>query len=179
MRTMLLASAFCAAAACNAAEDVPPAQAPTTTAMLVPLTPSRPAEPSTARAQTSTETSSDQAGYVHTAPLASTWATSTPGASRDVSPRDDRGNQRDDGATLTPMDQGNSSDELRITASIRKSLMRDSSLSFGAKNVEIITVGTTVTLRGRVKNSDERATIDRLARDAAGVANVDDQLEVR
>jgi hyperosmotically inducible periplasmic protein len=188
MRTILLASALCAAAACNAAEDTPPAQAPTTTAMLVPLTPAQPAVPTTApAAPTSTEASSDKTGYVRTTPSRgspndSTWTAAPEVAtpSTDVPGRDNtRVNQRDRQGTLTPMDQGSSSDEIRITASIRKSLMADGSLSFMAKNVKVITVGTKVTLRGTVKNADERTTIERRARDAAGVSDVDDQLEVK
>ncbi len=191
MRTVLLASALSVAAACNAAEDTPPAQAPTTTAMLVPLTPAQPTVPTTAPvARTTTETSSDPSRYVRARSLPSsdsTWTTSpdpNPTATATDVPlrdlRDDtRVNRPNRQATLTPMDQGNSGDELRITASIRRSLMGDSALSFTAKNVKIITVGTRVTLRGTVKNADERATIERRARDAAGVTDVDDQLEVK
>jgi osmotically-inducible protein OsmY len=90
-----------------------------------------------------------------------------------------RVNARDRNGTLTPMNQGNSSAEIGITAAIRRGVMRDGTLSFTAKNVKIITVGSTVTLRGPVKSDAERTTIENLARQTAGVTTVDDQLEVK
>jgi hyperosmotically inducible periplasmic protein len=88
-------------------------------------------------------------------------------------------NERDrSGATLTPMDQGNSTSETKISAAIRRGIMGDKSLSFTAKNVKVITVGTKVTLRGPVKTERERATIAMLAKQAAGVTDVDNQLEI-
>jgi hypothetical protein len=86
---------------------------------------------------------------------------------------------RDGQGTLTPISQGNSSAEIGITASIRRGVMRDQTLSFTAKNVKIITVGTTVTLRGAVHTEAERTTIEALARQTAGVTEVDDQLDVK
>lgn len=77
------------------------------------------------------------------------------------------------------MDQGSSSAETKITAAIRKGIMADSTLSFTAKNVKVITVGTKVTLRGPVNNAQERAAIAALATQAAGVTAVDNQLEVK
>jgi len=88
-------------------------------------------------------------------------------------------NERDrSGAALTPMDQGGGKDR-DITAAIRRSVVGDSSLSFNAKNVKIITVGGKVTLRGPVKSDAERATIESKAKAAAGVTEVDNQLEVK
>jgi hyperosmotically inducible periplasmic protein len=88
-------------------------------------------------------------------------------------------NDRDRHGALTPMDQGNSADELKITATIRKGMMGDSSLSFTAKNVKIITVGTKVTLRGPVTTDQEKAAIEARAKQTAGVTEVDDQLEIK
>ena len=88
-------------------------------------------------------------------------------------------NERDRGeAAPTPMDQGNSAEDLRITADIRKALMKEDALSFTAKNVKIITRDGQVLLRGPVKTSIEKARIDTIARTIAGVIRVDDQLEV-
>lgn len=88
-------------------------------------------------------------------------------------------NERDrSAAAQTPMDQGNSAEDLRITADIRKALMKDDALSFTAKNVKIITRDASVLLRGPVKTSIEKARIDALARTIAGVLKVDDQLEI-
>ncbi len=82
-------------------------------------------------------------------------------------------------SAVTPIDQGNSKTELAISASIRKAVVADKSLSFTAKNVKIITVGSKVTLRGPVKTEQEKATIEARARQAPGVTEVDDQLEVK
>ena len=88
-------------------------------------------------------------------------------------------NDRDRHGALTPMDQGNSGSEIRITAAIRKGLMADGTLSFTAKNVKVITVGSKVTLRGPVKSDQERATIAALAMQTTGVTAIDNQLEVK
>jgi osmotically-inducible protein OsmY len=87
-------------------------------------------------------------------------------------------NERDRSA-LTPMNQGNSAPETDVTAAIRRGVMSDRTLSFTAKNVKIITVGDKVTLRGPVQSERERSVIESLARNTAGVAEVDDQIEVK
>ena len=81
--------------------------------------------------------------------------------------------------TQTSGDQSNSSADLKITQAIRQALMKDSELSTTAKNIKIITDNGQVTLRGPVKNAQEKAKIDQLARSAAGGAKIDDQLEVK
>jgi hyperosmotically inducible periplasmic protein len=81
--------------------------------------------------------------------------------------------------TQTSGDQSNSSADLKITQAIRQALMKDSELSPTAKNVKIITNNGQVTLRGPVKNAQEKAKIDQLARSAAGGAKIDDQLDVK
>ena len=48
-----------------------------------------------------------------------------------------------------------------------------------AKNIKIITDNGQVTLRGPVKNAQEKAKIDQLARSAAGGAKIVDQLDVK
>jgi len=89
-------------------------------------------------------------------------------------------NERDrSGETQTSGDQSNSSADLKITQAIRQALMKDSELSITAKNIKIITDNGQVTLRGPVKNGQEKAKIDQLARSAAGGAKIDDQLDVK
>ena len=89
-------------------------------------------------------------------------------------------NERDrSGETQTSGDQSNSSADLKITQAIRQALMKDSELSTTAKNVKIITNNGQVTLRGPVKNAQEKAKIDQLAKSAASGAKIDDQLEVK
>ena len=88
-------------------------------------------------------------------------------------------NDRDRRGALTPMDQGGSAAERNITASIRKAVVADKSLSFTAKNVKIITTGSKVTLRGPVKSEEERTAIEARAKQTAGVTEVDNQLEIK
>jgi hyperosmotically inducible periplasmic protein len=89
-------------------------------------------------------------------------------------------NERDrSGKTKTSGDQSNSSADLKITQAIRQGLMKDSELSTTAKNIKVITANGHVTLRGPVKNAQEKAKIDQLARSAAGGAKIDDQLDVK
>jgi hyperosmotically inducible protein len=89
-------------------------------------------------------------------------------------------NERDrSGETKTSGDQSNSSADLKITQAIRQALMKDSELSTTAKNIKIITDNGQVTLRGPVKNAQEKAKIDQLAKSAAGGAKIDDQLDVK
>jgi hyperosmotically inducible periplasmic protein len=89
-------------------------------------------------------------------------------------------NQRDrTGETRTSGDQSNSSEDVKITATIRRAIVKDRSLSTTAKNVKIITADGTVTLRGPVKNEAEKTKIAELAQAAAGNAKIDNQLEVK
>ena len=89
-------------------------------------------------------------------------------------------NERDrSGETQTSGDQSNSSTDLKITQAIRQALMKDSELSMTAKNIKIITDNGQVTLRGPVKNAQEKAKIDQLAKSAAGGAKIIDQLDVK
>jgi hyperosmotically inducible protein len=88
-------------------------------------------------------------------------------------------NVRDrDSKALTPMDQGGTEGDRTITQEIRKALTGSDELSTNAKNVKIITVDGVVTLRGPVKNANEKTTIASIARKASGVKRVDDQIEV-
>jgi osmotically-inducible protein OsmY len=89
---------------------------------------------------------------------------------RNVRDRDDR--------TATPMDQGGSEGDRTITAEIRKQITDNDALSMNAKNVKVITQDGVVTLRGPVKDAQEKTTVAGIARKATGVKRVDDQLEV-
>ena len=90
-----------------------------------------------------------------------------------------RVNERDRGASTTPMDQGNNDSDLKITQKIRQAVMGDGGLSFTAKNVKIITNKGTVVLRGPVKSDDERARIDAAAKSVAGASNVINDIEIK
>lgn len=88
-------------------------------------------------------------------------------------------NARDaDGATLTPLDQGESEADRTITQAIRKEVVSHDALSTNAKNVKIITRDGVVTLRGPVKSAEEKAAIASVATKTSGVTRVDNQLEI-
>ena len=89
-------------------------------------------------------------------------------------------NERDrSGETQTSGDQSNSSENIKITAAIRRALMHEDSLSMTAKNVKIITQNGVVTLRGPVKNAAEKEKIAQIAQSAARQAKIENQLEVK
>jgi osmotically-inducible protein OsmY len=88
-------------------------------------------------------------------------------------------NVRDrDGDTLTAFDQGNSEQDLQITANIRKAIVDDDALSTNAHNVKVITNAGNVVLRGPVETAKEKAVIEAKAKSVAGVVRVNNQLEV-
>jgi hyperosmotically inducible protein len=87
-------------------------------------------------------------------------------------------NKRDrENATLTPGDQGNSKADREMTAKIRRAVVKDKQLSTTAKNIKIITIDGKVTLRGPVKNPQERSIINGIAQKASP-SSLDNQLEV-
>lgn len=79
--------------------------------------------------------------------------------------------------TLTPEDQKETKKDLRITAHIRKNLVRDKSLSVNAQNVKIISRNGVVTLRGPVETETESKKLQEIAQKTRGVVQVDNQLE--
>ena len=89
-------------------------------------------------------------------------------------------NVRDkDDATLTPEDQKETKADIRITAHIRKAVVRDKSLSINAQNAKIITRNGVVTLRGPVANEAESKMLEKIAKKTRGVVKVDNQLEIK
>jgi hyperosmotically inducible periplasmic protein len=81
--------------------------------------------------------------------------------------------------TLTPVDQSNKPEDLKISRELRQSIVKDHDLSTDAKNIKIITIDGRVTLRGPVSTEQEKTTIAARAADIAGPANVHDELEVK
>ena len=89
-------------------------------------------------------------------------------------------NVRDeDNATLTPEDQKETKKDIKITAHIRKAVVKDKSLSMDAQNAKIITRNGMVTLRGPVANEAESKTLEKIAKKTRGVVKVDNQLEIK
>lgn len=112
-----------------------------------------------------------------TTTTANTTAAQNPPAG--TPPDNSKVNTRDRGDTLTPTDQGSSDADIKVTQQIRQAVMKDDSLSFTAKNVKIITVGGKVTLRGPVNTAQERTSIEAAAKKIAGVAQVENLLEIK
>ena len=99
---------------------------------------------------------------------------------QEVKPDNSGKNERDrSGETKTSGDQSNSSEDTKITADVRRAIVKDSSLTMTAKNVKVITAGGIVTLRGPVKSAEEKTKIEQLAAAAAGGAKIDNQLEIK
>jgi hyperosmotically inducible periplasmic protein len=89
-------------------------------------------------------------------------------------------NARDkNNTTLTPEDQKETKKDIRITAHIRKDVVRDKSLSIDAQNAKIITRSGVVTLRGPVATEAESKTLQKIAKKTRGVVKVDNQLEIK
>lgn len=81
-------------------------------------------------------------------------------------------------ATLTPEDQKETTRDRKLTAAIRRAIVKDDALSTNAHNVKIITRGGAVTLRGPVDSAAEKAQLEQLALKVRGVKRVDNQLDV-
>ena len=75
-----------------------------------------------------------------------------------------------------PFDQKNPTDD-DITAKI-VSKMSDTKMAANLENVKVRTQDGKVTLRGLVKTSEEKETVEDIAKDIAGTGNVDSQIEV-
>ena len=96
-----------------------------------------------------------------------------------VEPDNSGRNVRDaDATTKTPGDQSESEPDRTITQNVRQAVTTDDSISTNGKNVKIITVDGTVTLRGPVKSEQEKTNIAAKAQQIAGVKKVDNQLEI-
>jgi osmotically-inducible protein OsmY len=95
-------------------------------------------------------------------------------------PADNTGrNVRDrDESALTAGQQNNNQSDLKITQELRRAITSDKELSTNAHNVKIITKAGVVTLRGPVKDANERAKIAAKAKSVSGVSRVENQLEV-
>jgi hyperosmotically inducible protein len=87
-------------------------------------------------------------------------------------------NVRGRNATKTSGDQFESEADRTISQNIRQAIVADQSVSTNGKNVKIITVDGTVTLRGPVRGEKEKTNIVGKAQQVAGVRRVDNQLEI-
>jgi osmotically-inducible protein OsmY len=87
-------------------------------------------------------------------------------------------NARDSsGATTTPEDQPETEADRKLAASIRRSVVKDKSLSLDAHNAKIIVRSGSVTLRGPVETAAEKDRLQAIAQRTRGVKHIDNQLE--
>lgn len=105
----------------------------------------------------------------------------TPGTEEPMVPPDNsKKNVRDKNKkNPTPMAQGGSSQDLKITKDIRKDITNTKDISTNGKNVKIITKNGMVTLRGPVANEEEKKLIYDIASKVAGPTQVTNDLEVK
>lgn len=78
----------------------------------------------------------------------------------------------------TPQVQSEKKADIAKLQSIRKALINDKSLSSSAKNVKVVVINGTVTLRGVVDSATEKAKVASAAKQYADDSKVLDELEV-
>ncbi len=94
-------------------------------------------------------------------------------------------NSRSNAATENSADRGSIADgqsnrpqDLKLTQTIRRSVIADKALSIDAHNVKIVTVNGHVTLNGVVRSDAEKSAVVAKAVSVAGADNVLDALKV-
>lgn len=97
----------------------------------------------------------------------------------DHRPRGEYFTEVEAGDEITPDKQSENEKDRIITQNIRRAIIADDELSMNGKNIKIITIGGTVTLRGIVENNQERDSIEKKALTVSGVQNIDNQLDVK
>lgn len=80
------------------------------------------------------------------------------------------------GATAEQQKENKSDRE--ITREIRRSVVKDKTLSMKAHNVKIITKDGQVTLKGPVKNAEEKKAVEKAALEVVGKGKVTNDIEV-
>lgn len=76
-------------------------------------------------------------------------------------------------ATRTPQDQSNRTQDRELLAAVRRAIVSDKALSTMAHNVKVLVEGSVVTLRGPVKNAEEKAKVEALAKQVKGITTTD------
>ena len=108
-------------------------------------------------------------------------AATPPSSSSNTAPDADNTakNQPDQAPSATTADkQQNGKSDLDLTASIRRSIVADGSLSTYGHNVKIVVQNGVATLKGPVRSEEEKEAIAAKAADVVGQDHVVDQMEV-
>ena len=97
-----------------------------------------------------------------------------------AAPDNTKRNKRDRNKSEVTADQQkeNSSDR-ELARNIRRAIVKDKSLSTYAHNIKVIVQNGTVTLKGPVHTAEEKSAILAKAKEAAGGANVQDEISVK
>jgi hyperosmotically inducible periplasmic protein len=74
--------------------------------------------------------------------------------------------------------QGNGKTDLQLTASVRQSIVADSSLSTYAHNVKIVVKNGVATIKGPVRTEEEKETVAAKAAAVVGQDHVVNQMEI-
>ena len=89
-------------------------------------------------------------------------------------------NQRDRSASEPTADQQKENRSDRdITQQIRRSIVKDKSLSTYAHNIKIVTQNGQVTLKGPVRSEEDKRAIETKAAEAAGQNKVSSELNIQ
>lgn len=113
------------------------------------------------------------------AALAQQEASST-ASSTSTQPNNSGINKRDRSSETTkPIDQPNDKADIKVAAAVRRAIVKDKSLSMSAHNIKLEAINGAVTLRGPVKNDQEKAKVEADAKGVSGVTTVDNQLDIK
>jgi hyperosmotically inducible periplasmic protein len=81
-------------------------------------------------------------------------------------------------SVLSPENMGQSAADMDLTRRIRRAVLDDESLSTYAHNVKIIARDGKVTLRGPVRSTEEKMSVEQKAARLVGKENVKNEVEV-
>lgn len=81
--------------------------------------------------------------------------------------------------TLTPLNQSGTPEDIELVAALRRSVMETPGISVDGQNIKIIAHVRLVTLRGPVRDYEERMTIERAIRRVVGEGAIDNQLQAQ
>ena len=79
---------------------------------------------------------------------------------------------------MTRASQSDSDKDAALAERIRRAIVKDNNFSTTAKNVKVLFKDGIVTLRGSVRNDQEKAEIITRTRRIAGTAKIDDELDI-
>ena len=119
--------------------------------------------------------------FAVSAQATSTPQDSSPAPTTSSAPADNSGvNARDrSSSAIKPTDQPNDKADIKLAAAVRRVIVKDTSLSTSAHNVKLVAAQGSVTLRGPVKNADEKAKVEADVKAVSGVSSVDNQLDAK